>query len=353
MGCLHLSSTFLSFLFLISLLSEVNPASFKIVNRCRHTIWPGFLSGANTPQLPTTGFVLNPGKSRTVTIPRSWSGRLWGRALCGPDSSGKFVCLSGDCGSGQIECSGSGAKPPATLAEFTLNGAGGLDFYDVSLVDGYNLPMLVVAKGGKGNCSATGCLLDLNGACPPQLRGDGGVGCRSACEAFGDPQYCCSGAFGTPDVCHPSVFSLFFKHACPRAYSYAYDDVTSTYTCAGADYVIIFCPPPYSSQKVLGARKDGALVPLVNKSTIYLSRIHVNRAALSDCLQLLGFHVCHKKYSVSPLHSKVLIFYCQSNTCKFSKALNFKYVQLECSNKLKAFVFHSIHTNHSHFGKMF
>ncbi|KAB1997617.1 hypothetical protein ES319_D12G036100v1 [Gossypium barbadense] len=247
MGCLHLSSTFLSFLFLISLLSEVNPASFKIVNRCRHTIWPGFLSGANTPQLPTTGFVLNPGKSRTVTIPRSWSGRLWGRALCGQDSSGKFVCLSGDCGSGQIECSGSGAKPPATLAEFTLNGDGGLDFYDVSLVDGYNLPMLVVAKGGKGgNCCATGCLLDLNGACPPQLRGDGGVGCRSACEAFGDPQYCCSGAFGTPDVCHPSVFSLFFKHACPRAYSYAYDDVTSTYTCAGADYVIIFCPPPYS-----------------------------------------------------------------------------------------------------------
>ncbi|KAL1066021.1 hypothetical protein V6Z11_D12G036000 [Gossypium hirsutum] len=210
MGCLHLSSTFLSFLFLISLLSEVNPASFKIVNRCRHTIWPGFLSGANTPQLPTTGFVLNPGKSRTVTIPRSWSGRLWGRALCGQDSSGKFVCLSGDCRSGQIECSGSGAKPPATLAEFTLNGDGGLDFYDVSLVDGYNLPMLVVAKGGKGgNCSATGCLLDLNGACPPQLRGDGGVGCRSACEAFGDPQYCCSGAFGTPDEL---ITSSYFAH---------------------------------------------------------------------------------------------------------------------------------------------
>ncbi|XP_012436359.1 thaumatin-like protein 1 isoform X1 [Gossypium raimondii] len=319
MGCLHLSSTFLSFLFLISLLSEVNPASFKIVNRCRHTIWPGFLSGANTPQLPTTGFVLNPGKSRTVTIPRSWSGRLWGRALCGQDSSGKFVCLSGDCGSGQIECSGSGAKPPATLAEFTLNGDGGLDFYDVSLVDGYNLPMLVVAKGGKGgNCSATGCLLDLNGACPPQLRGDGGVGCRSACEAFGDPQYCCSGAFGTPDVCHPSVFSLFFKHACPRAYSYAYDDVTSTYTCAGADYVIIFCPPPYS--RLLTA--------------IGVSRLPQEVFCISPALK--GFN-----------------FYCQYNTCKFSKALNFKYVQLECSNKLKAFVFHSIHTNHSHFQKMF
>lgn len=229
----------------------MNPASFKIVNKCRYTIWPGFLSGANTAQLNTTGFVLNPGKSRTVTIPRSWSGRFWGRTLCGHDSTGKFVCLSGDCGSGQIECSGSGAKPPATLAEFTLNGDRGLDFYDVSLVDGYNLPMLIVAKGGKGgNCSSTGCLLDLNGACPRELsvkrQGGGGLGCRSACEAFGDPQYCCSGAFGTPDVCRPSAYSLFFKHACPRAYSYAYDDATSTYTCAGADYVIIFCPPPYT-----------------------------------------------------------------------------------------------------------
>ncbi|KAL4304602.1 hypothetical protein GQ457_10G024210 [Hibiscus cannabinus] len=281
----HLSSTCVFLLFL-SFFSEVNSASFKIVNRCRHKIWPGLLSGANTPQLPTTGFLLNPGKSRTVTIPRSWSGRLWGRALCGLDSTRKFVCLSGDCGSGLVECSGSGAKPPATLAEFTLNGAGGLDFYDVSLVDGYNLPMLIVAKGGKGgNCSATGCLLDLNGACPSQLRvarkDGGGMGCRSACEAFGDPQYCCSGAFGTPDVCRPSPYSLFFKRACPRAYSYAYDDTTSTYTCAGADYVIIFCPPPYSSQKLFGERKDGAMLPLVNKSMIYISSVHANRASLS------------------------------------------------------------------------
>ncbi|EOX97717.1 hypothetical protein QUC31_015556 [Theobroma cacao] len=291
MDRLLLSASFLSLL-LLSFLSEVNPASFEIVNKCRHTIWPGFLSGANKAQLPTTGFVLNTGKSRTVTIPMSWSGRLWGRTLCGLDSSGKFVCLSGDCGSGQIECSGSGAKPPATLAEFTLNGDGGLDFYDISLVDGYNLPMLVVAKGGKGgNCSATGCLLDLNGACPSELRvarqsGGGGIGCRSACEAFGDPQYCCSGAFGTPDVCRPSTYSLFFKHACPRAYSYAYDDVTSTYTCAGADYVIIFCPPPYTSQKVFGARKDGALLPLVNKSMIYLSSLNRNGASLSGLLQV-------------------------------------------------------------------
>lgn len=243
--------------FLSVTVTEVNSASFKIVNKCRRTIWPGLLSGANTAQLPTTGFTLKPGKSRTLSIPKSWSGRLWARTLCGPDSStGKFTCLTGDCGSGALQCAGGNAKPPATLAEFTLNGAGGLDFYDVSLVDGYNLPMLVVPqKGTSGKCGATGCLVDLNGACPTELkvvaRGTGSVACRSACEAFGDPRYCCSEAYATPDTCGPSLYSLFFKHACPRAYSYAYDDKTSTFTCPNADYLIIFCPEPYTRFEIL------------------------------------------------------------------------------------------------------
>ncbi|KAH7574906.1 hypothetical protein JRO89_XS02G0019900 [Xanthoceras sorbifolium] len=226
-----------------------------LVFHFRRTIWPGLLSGAGTAQLPTTGFALKSGKSRTVTIPKSWSGRIWGRTLCTQRAGNQtFSCVTADCGSGRLECAGGGAAPPATLAEFTLNGAGGLDFYDVSLVDGYNLPMLVLPKGGKGGgCAATGCLVDLNGACPAELRvatrgrTGGGVACRSACEAFGDPRYCCSEAYATPDTCAPSVYSLFFKHACPRAYSYAYDDKTSTYTCASADYIIVFCPPPYTS----------------------------------------------------------------------------------------------------------
>ncbi|XP_028768028.1 thaumatin-like protein 1 isoform X4 [Neltuma alba] len=244
----------------LSFLSEVQPASFKIVNKCRHTIWPGLLSGATSPQLSTTGFA-----------------------------------LPSDCGSGQVQCAG-GAKPPATLAEFTLNGADGLDFYDVSLVDGYNLPMLIVAKGGKrGGCSATGCLVDLNGACPADLKvasGNGtgkSVACRSACEAFGDPQYCCSEAYATPDTCHPSVYSEFFKHACPRAYSYAYDDKTSTYTCASADYLIIFCPLPYTSQKVLGARKDGATLPLVNKTMMYLKHSGVSSSTGLNQMQIMAY----------------------------------------------------------------
>lgn len=102
----------------------VESISFKITNRCRSTIWPGFLSGANSTTLPTTGFSLSRGKSKTVEIP----------TVPGHEP---FVHK---IGAGKVECSGAGAKPPATLAEFTLNGTGGLDFYDVSLVDGYNLP---------------------------------------------------------------------------------------------------------------------------------------------------------------------------------------------------------------------
>ncbi|KAF3529976.1 hypothetical protein DY000_02036459 [Brassica cretica] len=257
---------------LLVLVYGVSSTTFTVVNQCSYTVWPGLLSGAGTAPLPTTGFSLNPTETRVIQIPAAWSGRIWGRTLCTQDATtGKFTCVTGDCGSSAVECSGSGAAPPATLAEFTLNGAGGLDFYDVSLVDGYNIPMAIVPQGGgdasgvAGNCTITGCVKELNGPCPAQLKvatttgtGDG-VACKSACEAFGTPEYCCSGAFGTPDTCKPSEYSLFFKNACPRAYSYAYDDGTSTFTCAGADYLITFCPSPNPSVK--SAKKEGVLEP--------------------------------------------------------------------------------------------
>ncbi|GAB4839148.1 Thaumatin-like protein 1 [Ancistrocladus abbreviatus] len=226
--------------------------TFTIVNQCDYVVWPGILSNAGEPALSTTGFALQQGESKTINPPASWGGRFWGRTLCATDNStGKFTCQTGDCGSGTVDCAGSGAAPPATLAEFKLDGDGGLDFYDVSLVDGYNLPMLVVPVGGSGtNCTSTGCVVDLNGACPSELRvmsedGSENVACKSACDAFNQPQYCCSGAYATPDTCKPSSYSQLFKRACPRAYSYAYDDKTSTFTCAASpDYTITFCPSP-------------------------------------------------------------------------------------------------------------
>lgn len=74
--------------------------------------------------------------------------------------------------------------------------------------------------------------------------GGGGVvvACRSACEAFGLDEYCCSGEYADPTTCRPSTYSAMFKAACPRAYSYAFDDSTSTFTCNAPEYAITFCP---------------------------------------------------------------------------------------------------------------
>ena len=221
--------------------SGVMGATFTFVNRCEYTVWPGILANAGSPPLQSTGFELPKDTSRAFQASTGWSGRFWARTGCTFDGSGSGSCLTGDCGSGQIECNGAGAAPPATLAEFTL-GTGGQDFYDVSLVDGYNLPMIVEGTGGSGLCASTGCTSDLNQQCPAELRASEGSACKSACEAFGSPEYCCSGAYGSPATCRPSIYSEMFKAACPRSYSYAYDDATSTFTCSGADYTVTFCP---------------------------------------------------------------------------------------------------------------
>ncbi|KAL7118553.1 hypothetical protein ACP275_02G009600 [Erythranthe tilingii] len=247
----YYSAVFLSFhIFLVFFSTVAFGATFTFVNKCQYTVWPGILANTGSPRLDSTGFELPQDSSRTFVAPAGWSGRFWGRTGCAFSGSESVSCQTGDCGSGQAECNGSGAAPPATLAEFTL-GTGGLDFYDVSLVDGYNLPMIVEASGGSGMCASTGCITDLNRACPSELRVGGGEACKSACEAFGSPEYCCSGAFNTPAACRPSVYSQMFKSACPRSYSYAYDDPTSTFTCASADYTVTFCPsmPSQKSSK--------------------------------------------------------------------------------------------------------
>jgi hypothetical protein len=210
-------------------------------------VWPATLTGGGLPQLPTTGFELAPQATSTLEISAPWSGRFWARSFCSVDATGSFVCETADCASGQVACNGAGAIPPASLAEFTLEGYNGQDFYDVSLVDGFNLPISIFPQGGSGLCSSSACPVDVNAQCPPELAigaASGAViGCKSACLAFNQPQFCCTGAFGSPDACPPTSYSMFFKNLCPQAYSYAYDDKSSTFTCpGGANYLVTICP---------------------------------------------------------------------------------------------------------------
>ncbi|GFQ04232.1 pathogenesis-related protein 5, partial [Phtheirospermum japonicum] len=206
---------------------------FTLQNSCSYTIWPGTLSGNGAALLGDGGFQLPPGATIQLPAPPGWSGRFWARTGCNFDAAGNGNCMTGDCG--------------VSLVEFTIGGGGeAKDFYDVSLVDGYNVALGVRPSGGSGDCQYAGCVADVNGNCPKELQVvDGGgavVACRSACAAFNTPEFCCTGDFATPNTCTPTRYSELFKNACPTAYSYAYDDLTSTCTCAGSDYLITFCP---------------------------------------------------------------------------------------------------------------
>ncbi|KAF5194136.1 Thaumatin-like protein [Thalictrum thalictroides] len=223
-------------------------AVFTLENKCSYTIWPGTLSGNGATILGDGGFSLPPGASVPLTAPPGWSGRFWARTGCNFDDNGNGVCSTGDCG-GTLKCT-AGGTPPVSLAEFTLGLSGTAntqDFYDVSLVDGYNVGVGIKPSGGTGNCQYAGCVTDLNTSCPAELQvtasgGGGVVACKSACAAFNAPEYCCTQDHATPSTCSPTKYSEMFKGACPTAYSYAYDDASSTCTCTGSDYLITFCP---------------------------------------------------------------------------------------------------------------
>lgn len=228
---------------LLYLHADARAATFTITNNCPYTIWPATLTGSGT-RLSSTGFELASKAALPLQVTPPWSGRVWARSGCTTDPSGKFTCATADCGSGQVQCIG-GAIPPASLAEFTIAAPGGKDFFDVSLVDGFNLPLSISPQGNPA-CSSTSCPSDINAVCLPELavKGANGavVACKSACLAFGQPQYCCTGEYNSPEKCPPTSYSKFFKSLCPQAYSYAFDDKSSTFTCDGANYLITFCP---------------------------------------------------------------------------------------------------------------
>jgi hypothetical protein len=282
------------------------PGTVIFVNRCARTVWVGALNNGTTNYLPENGgWQMDPGAVHAITLPAMWGGRFWGRTGCTFDQSGQGQCDTGDCGH-RLACMGAGGKPPASLAEFQLAGFGGKDFYDVSLVDGYNLPIAVAPQPGTFtrtnandpyDCGAPGCASDVNTACPPELAvtvGGQVVACRSAHEACasnpgnaplacaqnqdlygcstGGPnnvqgscyspnatsQCCGCPSWSAAGTCHghnpgwqlpslPEKYAKVFKDACPTAYSFPYDDPTSTFTCKaasaqGTGYQITFCP---------------------------------------------------------------------------------------------------------------
>lgn len=277
-----------------------------IENLCSETVWPAIASQAGTGP-STNGFSLQTGSKKELTVGTNWQGRVWGRTNCsfnaagtGPASaSGGTACETGDC-AGVLDCRVTG-NTPVTLFEALLGGGvnGKQDFYDISLVDGYNLPIgLTYLPGNASNladippnltnaaCIATAGQLtpsssastnasyplpyntrttntDLEGWCPwdlqvnpPTKPGDGVYPypddkiqrpifdpCLSACAKTNSPSDCCTGDHDSSSTCSPSLYSSHAKAVCPDAYSYAFDDTTSTFIIpTGGGWQVTFCP---------------------------------------------------------------------------------------------------------------
>lgn len=152
------------------IISGCSATTFNVVNGCSYTVWPASWSTASGGG----GSTLAPGGQWTLTVGAGWSGRVWGRTGCSASGNN---CQTGDCGG--LVCTGSGQ--PATLFEATVDGGNNLDYYDISIIDAFNLPMSVTPS--TSTCTSLSC---QNADCPqpPIYRVPECSGCTQGC-AYG------------------------------------------------------------------------------------------------------------------------------------------------------------------------
>ncbi|KAJ9458054.1 Thaumatin-like protein 1 [Diplonema papillatum] len=173
--------------------ASIAKKSIVVTNRCSHTVWPGmngrhpgpngaYFFGTKDSANPA-GFELKAGASKTISIPNGIASfTIWPRTGCSVGSDGRFTCETGECGNPNNNwdgtCYNSGPEGGNLLAEATVNRAGS-SFYDLSQVDGYTLPLSIVAHHGttvagvaaKFNCGNPACKPDMTFAkCPPESR---------------------------------------------------------------------------------------------------------------------------------------------------------------------------------------
>jgi len=210
------------------------PRKLYILNSCSYDIW--------TFGLPNGTLEIAPGALQVIGWSNKFSGRVWPRSEC--------------TGSGNnLRCAQTGND---TLAEFTLNAGMKSDWYDISLVDGFTIPLEIIqldtpwtpdgtyVPGGKlgadGQCGSPVCAVDLTLNCPASQQKKDSMGKVVECV---NGQSSNGGHGATP-------VTSYMKMGCPTSYTYPYDDPQSLFTCpsieqnngVGAkDYEIVYCPP--------------------------------------------------------------------------------------------------------------
>ena len=112
-----------------------------------------------------------------------------------------------------------------TVAQVSVGGPGGRAAYSVSLVDGFNVAMVVTPHGfAEGRrCPTLGCAVDLAAECPKGARSPHG--------------WCGAGASA----------AALFKARCPDTRTNATDVEATPQDCvAPREIKVVFCPAPDS-----------------------------------------------------------------------------------------------------------
>ncbi|KAI9160915.1 hypothetical protein LWI28_012777 [Acer negundo] len=234
---LYFSSFVVNTLYLLSLKSDsIHAVTFTIHNNCTYTVWAAAVPGGGRELKHGQYWVVNIGRNYSQTGRNySQTGRIWARTNCEFDTNGIGKCETGDC-NGALYCV-SNSKPPFTLAEYTFRQFNNMDSFDISLVDGFNVPLEFRGTSSECKKKVIKCTADINGLCPTELRHSGG--CYHPCNIFKNNQFCCYGS----SSCDPTAYSKSLKDLCPDVYTYPADHATSTFSCPnGIDYKVVFCP---------------------------------------------------------------------------------------------------------------
>ena len=189
-------------------------------NLCPYPVWPLVTANAGYPSVAGTDARLDGNGEGLVTmaLPQgAWSGRVVARTGCADD--GMSAC-DDNC---PPQCK-TGNAPPETVAQVSVGGDGGLAVYSVSLVDGFNVPMVVTPHdfAAGAQCPTLGCAVDLT-----------------------QDQECCPAGAGAPQgSCGPrGTQAALFKAKCPDTRTTSTDIEATPQDCiAPGELKVVFCP---------------------------------------------------------------------------------------------------------------
>jgi hypothetical protein len=237
--------------------------------------------------------------SHAVVVSKGWQVSFWGRTGCSANDN-DLNCATGAALSNidmkdKLKAGGIGSTFPATKGEIKFDGYGDQDYYDISIVDGFNLPIRIEPEAGtykkvgrsdaQYDCTFAGGAADLNVKAASELplltykKSGKVVGVLSACKyskvstGSENPAYCCLSPFDGKK-CNPSAWpanvnsATLFKKYYPLAYSYANDDQASTFTCRNAgpakytEYLVTFCSGNEKPRVTLPGDDDHSHVPV-------------------------------------------------------------------------------------------